>query len=319
MKFGLSIPNRGPLATPAIIKELAQTAEQLGYRYIAIPDHIVVPRQIDPNYPYSETGEFVWTSDGVTDCMEQFTLLAWVAAVTNTIRVLTSVTVIPHRNPLFMAKSLATTDILSEGRVTVGCGAGWMPEEFEALNLPAFERRGGVTNEYIQAMKIAWEAADPSYDGEFIRFSNIDTDPRPVQKPHPPIWIGGESMPAIRRAVALGDGWYPFGSNPRFRMDRLDTYKQRLDKLRQISETSGRDPSTISLAYNCAFHSAQEKEHLDGGRQTFTGTPEQRAEDIRSFENVGLETMMVNVSASDKNAMIARMTEFSENVMPLVK
>ena len=144
MKFGLSIPNRGPLATPAIIKELAQTAEQLEYRYIAIPDHIVVPRKIDPNYPYSETGEFVWTSDGVTDCMEQFTLLAWVAAVTNTIRVLTSVTVIPHRNPLFMAKSLATTDILSEGRVTVGCGAGWMPEEFEALNLPPFERRGAL-------------------------------------------------------------------------------------------------------------------------------------------------------------------------------
>ena len=228
MKFGVTMPNRGPLAAPETMKEIAQKAEQLGYGYITIPDHIVVPRKIDPNYPYSETGEFVWSADGVTDCMEQFTLLAWIAAVTSKIRVMTSVTVIPHRNPLFMAKSLATTDVLSGGRVTVGCGAGWMYEEFEALNLPPFKARGQVTNEYIEAMKAAWTDLNPSYDGKFVKFSDIDTDPRPIQKPHPPIWIGGESMAAIRRVVALGDTWYPFGSNPKFRMDKLETYAARV-------------------------------------------------------------------------------------------
>ncbi len=318
MQFGLSMPNRGPLAKPEVMKEIAVTAEKLGYGYITASDHLVVPRKIDANYPYSETGEFRWSSDGETDCMEQFTLLAWIAAVTSTIRVMTSVIVIPHRNPVFMAKSLATTDVLSGGRVTVGCGAGWMPEEFEALNLPPFASRGQVTNEYIDVMKACWSDPNPSYDGEFFKFANVDTDPRPVQDPHPPIWIGGESMPAIRRAVSHGDAWYPFGSNPKFRMDKLETYTARLDKLKKVADDAGRDISTIALSYNCAFHSAQEQEHVDGGRQSFTGSPEQRAEDIRSFAEAGVSTMIVNVAANDKNAMLTRMAEFAENVMPLV-
>ena len=318
MNFGLAVPNRGPMATPETIKEIAQNAERLGYRYLAVPDHIVVPRKIDPNYPYSETGEFVWTSDGITDCMEQFSLLAWLAAVTKEIRVMTSVAVIPHRNPLFMAKSIATTDILSVGRVTVGCGAGWMVEEFEALNLPDFSERGAVTNEYIAAMKSAWLDKDPGYDGKFVKFSNIDTDPRPIQRPHPPIWIGGESIAALRRAVALGDAWYPFGSNPKFRMDKLETYVARLKILHRLAEESGRDPGSISLAYNCAFHSASPKVGEDNSRQTFTGAPDDRAEDIADFQKAGLQTMIVNVAASDKAAMLEQMEEFSENVMPLV-
>ena len=113
MQFGLSLPNRGPLATPEDMREIAVQAEALGYGYLTVSDHIVVPRKIDANYPYSETGEFRWTSDGEVDCMEQFTVLAWLAAVTRKIRIMTSVVVVPHRNPLFMAKSIATTDVLS--------------------------------------------------------------------------------------------------------------------------------------------------------------------------------------------------------------
>ena len=318
MEFGLTLPHRGPLAAPATMEEIAKKAEALGYGYIAIPDHIVVPRKILPNYPYSETGEFLWSADGVTDSMEQFTLLAWIAAVTHRIRVMTSIAVVPHRSPLFMAKSLATTDVLSGGRVTVGCGAGWMVEEFEALNLPPFEARGQVTNEYIAAMKVAWTNPNPFYEGKFVKFSNVDTDPRPIQKPHPPIWIGGESTAALKRVIALGDAWYPFGSNPKFRMDKLETFTARLAVLHQLSEKTGRDPSTINLSYNCAFHSARPSEHIEGGRQTFTGSPEQRAEDFRDFADAGVQTMIVNVSANKKDVMLARMAEFAENVMPLV-
>ncbi|MEL0113548.1 MAG: LLM class F420-dependent oxidoreductase [Rickettsiales bacterium] len=318
MQFGLSMPNRGPLATPETMREIAVAAEKLGYGYITVSDHIVVPRKIDPNYPYSENGEFRWSSDGETDCMEQFTLLAWIAAVTTKIRVMTSVIVVPHRNPLFMAKSLATTDVLSGGRVTVGCGTGWMPEEFAALNLPDFKSRGQVTNEYIDVMKSAWTDPNPSYEGEFFKFANVDTDPRPVQDPHPPIWIGGESMPAIRRAVSHGDAWYPFGSNPKFRMDTVESYTARLAKLHRTAEAAGRDPAGIALSYNCAFHSAREQQHVDGGRQMVTGTPEQRAGDIRAFAEAGISTMIVNVAAGEKSAMLDRMAEFAENVMPLV-
>ena len=142
MKFGFSAPFRGPLANPQDIRTIAEAAERFGYDTITVADHIVVPSNISANYPYSEDGEFAWTADGSTDCMEQFTLLAWLSAVTTSVRLLTSVIVVPHRNPLFMAKSLATTDQLSGGRVTVGCGAGWMREEFEALNITDFDARG---------------------------------------------------------------------------------------------------------------------------------------------------------------------------------
>ena len=247
MQFGLSLPNRGPLATPEDMREIAVQAEALGYGYLTVSDHIVVPRKIDANYPYSETGEFRWTSDGEVDCMEQFTVLAWLAAVTHKIRIMTSVVVVPHRNPLFMAKSIATTDVLSGGRVTIGCGAGWMREEFEALNLPDFDARGRVTNEYIDVMKTAWTDPNPAYDGEFFKFDHVDLEPRPVQNPHPPIWIGGESMPAIRRTVSHGDAWYPFGSNPKFRMDKIETYAARLAKLHQVAE----DPSQGRSSHAC--------------------------------------------------------------------
>ena len=318
------MPTRSPLGTPDNLVVLATKAEALGFDLIAAGDHIVIPEEIESRYPYTRSRQYTRArrsrvGGGSGEWLEQMTLLSFLAAHTSRVRLLTSVMVIPHRSPVVAAKSLTTIDVLSKGRLILGCGVGWMREEFEAIGAPSFDERGAITDEYIRAYKELWTSDTPTFDGKYCQFSNLSFEPKPVQTPHPPIWIGGESMAAIRRAVALGDAWYPFGSNPKFRMDRLDTYKQRLDKLWQISETSGRDPSTISLAYNCAFHSAQEKEHLDGGRQTFTGTPEQRAEDIRSFEAVGLETMMVNVSASDKNAMIARMTEFSENVMSLVK
>ena len=318
MKFGLSMPIRGPLANAADILTLAQKAEILGYDYLTVADHIVVPTEISSDYPYSEDGQFPWSEGGSVECMEQFTLLSWLAGVTDKIALLTSVTVVPHRNPLFMAKSLATLDQLTKGRINFGCGAGWMREEFEALGLPPFDARGKVTNEYIAAIKAVWTETRPTFDGEFVKFNKIGMDPKPVQNPHPPIWIGGESLPAMRRAVALGDVWYPFGSNPKFRMDTLKTYKARVERLHGLAEEAGRDPASIGLAYNCAFHTDQEQEHMDGGRLICTGSPEQRAEDIKRFADAGTTSMIINVVANDLSAMLDRMEEFATRVLPLL-
>ncbi len=287
MQFGVSAPFRGPLAKPETIRRIAEKAEAWGYGYLTVSDHIVIPKTVEARYPYSETGRFSWLGVGGSDCMEQFTLMAWLAAATSKIRLLSSVIVIPHRNPLFMAKSIATMDVLSGGRIAVGVGAGWMREEFEALGLPPFEARGQVTNEYIDAMKAAWTQDAPSYDGEFVKFGNIDTDPRPVQDPHPPIWIGGESMPALR------------------------------DKLFELAEAAGRDPATITLNYNCAFHNEAEQARPDGGRLSFTGTPEQRAEDIRAFADAGVSMMILNLTANTESEMLDRMEGFAGDVMPL--
>ncbi|HKK29217.1 MAG TPA: LLM class flavin-dependent oxidoreductase, partial [Alphaproteobacteria bacterium] len=130
MQFGISAPFRGPLATAEDITAIAEAADRLGFAYLTVSDHIVCPRQIEAKYPYSDTGEFPWTKEGEGDCMEQFTLMAWLAAATKKVRILSSVAVIPHRNPLFMAKSIATMDVLSGGRIAIGCGTGWMREEF---------------------------------------------------------------------------------------------------------------------------------------------------------------------------------------------
>lgn len=318
MQFGFSAPFRGPLANPGDIRTIAEAAERLGYGVLSVADHIVVPSTVDAQYPYSETGEFAWTADGSTDCMEQFTLLAWLAAVTTEIRLLTSVIVVPHRNPLFMAKSIATTDQLSGGRVTVGCGAGWMREEFEALNITDFDARGRVTDEYLKVMLALWAPGRATLHGEFIDFTDVAADPKPVQDPHPPIWIGGESMPAIRRTAALGDAWYPFGTNPKFRMDTIPTFMARRDRLWAEAERIGRDPASIGLAYNCAFHDETAGEHRDGGRLLFTGSAEQRAEDIAALAETGVSTLMINVTATDLGQMLDRMAAFSEDVMPLV-
>ncbi|MDA1099836.1 MAG: LLM class F420-dependent oxidoreductase [Proteobacteria bacterium] len=318
MEFGVSAPIRGPLASAASIRTLAEKAEAWGYGYLTVSDHIVVPTEINSTYPYSETGDFPWAEGGDVECMEQFTLLSWLAAITTKIRLLTSVTVVPHRSPLFMAKSLATIDQLSGGRVTFGCGAGWLREEFEALELPPFAARGQVTNEYIEAIKAIWTQARPVYNGEFVKFDKIGMDPKPVQSPHPPIWIGGESAPALRRAVAMGDTWYPFGTNPKFAMDTLAAYGARVGRLHGLAEAAGRDPASIGLAYNCAFHSAQAQTRRDGGRQICTGSPEQRAEDIRAFADLGTTAMIINLTANNLNAMLDRMEEFATNVVPLV-
>jgi probable F420-dependent oxidoreductase len=318
MEFGISVPIRGPLANAASIRTLAEKAEALGYDYLTVSDHIVVPTEIGSTYPYSETGDFPWAEGGDVECMEQFTLLSWLVAITTKIRLLTSVTVIPHRGPLFMAKSLATMDQLSGGRITFGCGAGWMAEEFAALDLPPYAARGQVTNEYLEAIKEIWTKDHPVYSGEFVKFDKIGMDPKPVQKPHPPIWIGGESAPALRRTVALGDTWYPFGTNPKFPMDTLASYSARVQRLRCLAEESGRDPDSIGLAYNCAYHSAQAQEHRDGGRLICTGSPEQRAEDIRAFAAAGTTSMIVNLTDNDLGAMLDRIEEFASNIVPLV-
>lgn len=317
MQFGLSAPFRGPLANPEDIRAIAQAAERLGFGYMTVSDHILCPRSIDAKYPYADDGEFPWTQGGGGDCMEQFTLMAWLCAATTRLRLLTSVVVIPHRNPLFMAKSIATMDVLSGGRVSIGCGTGWMREEFEALGIAPFEKRGQVTNEYIGAMKALWTMENPSYDGEFVKFRDVIFDPKPVQSPHPPLWIGGESGPAMRRVAAVGDVWYPFASNPKFRLASADAYRERAQRVKQAVAEAGRDPESVGLAYNSPYHS-ETAVQLDGQRIAMTGTGEQRASDARAFAEAGAQTMMVNLTANTRSEMLDRMERFAAEVMPLV-
>ena len=168
MKYGFNITGRGPLTTPQALSAMAKRAEELEYDLILAPDHIVIPRGIASTYPYSEGGEFPGGSSG--ESIEQLTTLSFLAGQTSRVRLGTSVMIVPHRNPIIAAKALATLNVLSNGRVTLGVGAGWLREEFETLDLPSFAERGAVTDEYIRAFIELWTSDDPVFEVNYINF-----------------------------------------------------------------------------------------------------------------------------------------------------
>ncbi|MCI0849291.1 MAG: TIGR03619 family F420-dependent LLM class oxidoreductase, partial [Chloroflexi bacterium] len=267
--------------------------------------------------PYTEGGEFPGSPSG--ESMEQITLLSYIAGQTSKIRLVTSVLIVPHRNPLIAAKSLATLDVLSGGRLVVGVGVGWMREEFQALGLPPFEERGAVTDEYIRAFKVLWTEDDPHFEGKYISFDDISFLPKPVQKPHPPIWVGGESRPALRRTAELADGWYPLGSNPTFPMGTPEQLKAGLDRLAQYAKRFGRDPSEIETIYR-THQFELTKTPAGAGRLPFVGDAEQIAGDIRRYQDMGVSTMIWDFlrQTEDLDRMLGLMEDFATKVWPKV-
>ncbi|MBV8458393.1 MAG: LLM class F420-dependent oxidoreductase [Acetobacteraceae bacterium] len=285
----------------------------LGYDYVTISDHIVIPTDISSRYPYSESGEF--PSGARVDRHEQLTTATWIAAKTSKLRIVTSVMVVPHRPAVLTAKILATIDVLSKGRLTLGIGAGWMKEEFEALGTPPYDERGAVTDECIMACKALWERDDPSFQGKYTQFANVVFQPKPVQKPIP-IWVGGESGPAMRRTAKYGDAWYPIGTNPQFPMDTLSRYKAGVVKLHGLAEKVGRDPKKIALAYRVSSHpESQPKGAVDGQRKLFTGGWDDFVGDIRALAEAGVTSFDFGLLAPTLQATLDNMQRFRDEVI----
>ena len=302
MKYGFNLPWPGPLATPEFLGTIARRGEELGYDCLLTGDHIVVPRNIDSTYPYSEDGGFPGSASGVA--MEQLTVLSFLAGQTQNIRLGTSVMIVPHRNPLLAAKVLATLDVLSRGRVILGVGVGWMREEFDAMGLPPFDERGAVTDEYIAAFKELWTSDNPSFQGKYCQFSDISFLPKPVQKPHPPIWVGGESWRAIRRTAQIGDAWCPIGTNTQFPMGQPEQLAAGMERLAVYARREGRDPAEIEVVF----------------RLNPVGQPEQIAGDIRRYEQMGVGQLVVSFgqASGSPNEVLEKMEQFATQVWPLV-
>ena len=293
MQYGFTLPGRGPLATPDNMATIAQKGEALGFDSISLGDHILVPRSISSDYPYTETGEFPGSASGQS--MEQITALAYMAGCTEKIRLATSVIIVPHRNPLVAAKALATLDVLSGGRLIIGVGVGWCREEFEAVGCEPFDERGAVTDEYIRAFKELWTADNPTFEGKYVSFSDIWFLPKPVQQPHPPLWAGGESRPAIRRAATLCDGWYPIGNNPAFPVGTPEALQSGMNRLRRTAEAAGRNPDEIQIIYRSHDYRIT---GVDTGseRVRFTGSGDQIAGDIRQYEDMGISYLVLDIA-----------------------
>jgi probable F420-dependent oxidoreductase len=316
MIFGFGMPTRGPLAKPSAIKTVLEKAEKLGLGYVSVADHIVIPKNIKAVYPYSDTGEPPFPADG--ECLEQLTLMSYIAAVTSNIRILSSVMVVPHRNPIHTAKIIATIDVLSKGRVTIGCGAGWMEEEFEAIGTEPFKERGKVTDEYLKIFKELWTADLPSYSGKYNSFKDVKFEPKPVQSPHPPIWIGGESSAAKRRAVRLGDGWFPIGANPNFPLNTTGKYSNGLSSLKQMSAELDRDPQSLDLGFwsNWDHEVLDRKTPQEGDRHIMTGGANAILDDIAVMSGLGVEIFMFQLAKPDSlEATLDSMERFAEQIL----
>jgi probable F420-dependent oxidoreductase len=318
MKFGFQNMLRGAASSPEGLTAIAQKGEAVGFDVIAPNDHIIVPGGIESTYPYSDDG--IWPGAAIVECHEQLTALTYIAGKTEKIRILTSVMVAPYRAPVLTAKIIASADVLSGGRVIVGIGAGWMAEEIEAIGAPPFAERGAVTNEYIKIFRELWTSDNPKFEGKYARFSDIHFKPQPVQKPHPPIWVGGESKPALRRAARLGDGWYPAGNNPQFRLSTPGELGARLGVLREVCDEESRDFADLDIGY---FFTgavlADEKRGADGKRQQMTGKAADIAADIAAFGAIGVDTMIFLFQRPEVEATLDQMEWFGTEVIPLLK
>ena len=315
MKYGFALSGRGPLAEPDALAAIARCGDELGFEWILTGDHIVVPNSIDSTYPYTEGGDFPGSASG--EAMEQLTVLSFLAGQTQRIKLVTSVLIVPHRNPLVAAKALATLDVLSKGRLVVGVGAGWMREEFEALELPPFEERGAVTDEYIRAYKELWTSDNPTFEGKYCRFSDITFLPKPVQQPHPPIWVGGESRAAIRRAGQQGDAWYPISSNPQFPLEEPEQLAVGMRRLAIQAERAGRDPSEVEVIFR-THHYRLERDGNSGERAAFSGSVEQIVADIRQYEEMGVSGLVVDLGRISRSVedVLGHLEDLATRVAP---
>lgn len=311
MRYGFYLPTRGPTATREGILALAREGERLGLDSAMVADHIVFPVESQSPYPYTVDGRH----PSAGDALETFSILAVVAGATERLRLVTSVLVLPYRNPVLTAKMAASLDVLSGGRLTMGVGAGWLKEEFEALNSPAFDARGAVTDEWIAIFKQLWSQSPASFNGRFYSYCDIRCEPFPIQKPHPPIWVGGHSRAALRRTALHGDGWHPVGAIAASPLPPQEM-RTHLATLKRLTEAEGRDFATLTISYKAPLYDAGIPSP-DGSRRPFSGTPEEIADDIRSFAAIGIGELIFDCRGQSVAESVERLQWFAAEVIPL--
>jgi len=235
MKVGIAFANIGPFGTAEGGTAFARAAEAAGFDSLWTVEHVVYPDGYGSTYPYDTSGRMPMAPN--TDLTDPLTWLTWIGAHTSTIRLATGILILPERNPVVLAKQLGTMDVLTGGRVDLGIGVGWLREEFDALGIP-WERRGDRTDEYVAAMRTLWAGDGVSFDGDFVSFSGVSSNPKPVDGAVP-IVVGGHTDAAARRAGRLGDGFWPGKGD----LDHM------LDVMRHEAEAHGRDPDAIEVTW----------------------------------------------------------------------
>lgn len=311
MDFGLHLPASSATTKPEELVRFVQHAESLGFTYATVADHVIVPKDISVAYPYTVDGKY----PGTGYHLETLMTMGFLAGATSRIRFITSVMILPYRNPVITAKMLASLDVLSGGRVIVGAGVGWMKEEFEAIGTEPYDERGKVTDEYIAAYRVLWSSDKPKFNGKYCRFDNIIFLPKPVQKPTIPIWIGGHSKFAIRRAARIGDGWHPIGGVPTIPLEPEDMRRDR-EMLATYAAEAGRDAKKIHIALKGSLFDKEKK--IAGRRRRFMGEAADIAGDIHDYRDAGVNTLIFDVRRPSFTESLERMEWMAKEVITQV-
>jgi probable F420-dependent oxidoreductase len=269
---------------PASIASIARKAEELGYESLWIPEHIILPVQYKSPYPYSSSGRMPAPPE--TPLHDPMLVLAYTAALTSKIRLATGIFVLPIRNAFATAKAVASLDVLSGGRFIFGIGIGWLEEEFAAVGMN-FKDRALRTREYLELMKELWSKEDPVYRGKTVGIEGYRFNPKPVQKPHPPLVFGGHTEPSLKRAARLGDGWYGIGES-------LDEIASVIKRLREHEKALGRT-KPLELTVAPRF----------GGPLT--------VEQVKRLREMGVERVLLGGAATRDQIM--QMERFRDDVM----
>lgn len=292
MRYGVAIPQANQFATPEAIRAVARAIEDLGFDSLWVSDHVIVPEG----------------SSYIPEMMDEpLAVLAYLAAETSHVTLGTSVLIVPYRDPVFTAKFLSTVDYLSSGRLVVGVGAGWLPEEFQALSVP-FEERGPRTDEYLRVFRNLWETETSSFEGRFKQYSNMRMFPKGAQgrRGTIPLWVGGNGPASVRRAAELGDGWHPINIAPGDFGDAVEAYRAMCVKF-------GKTPGPICLRHMPGGRSAP-----GGARPPLTGSADEQASDVRKYAAAGLDELMLSIPARSVNDLIAQLRQFMREVAPRV-
>lgn len=288
MRIGVSLPNVGLDHGKEMLLPVATAADRLGFDSVWVAHHVVLPYERESRYPYGRSGTEIAMNPGM-QWLDPLVTLSLVAGVTERVRLGTSVLVLPYCNPVTLASAAAAVDVVSDGRLVLGVGAGWMREEFEAVGVPASER-GARTDEHIQVLKTLWRDDPASFSGRFTSFEGVVLATTTRQEGGPPIWVGGNTDPGLRRALVHGDGWHGFELYP-------DDMPDVRDRLARIGEEVGRDPGELELSVvRGLMPPGREEESFIPERHMLGGSSEAVVDELGRYAEAGVETVVIQIS-----------------------
>jgi probable F420-dependent oxidoreductase len=288
VRIAVSLPNVGLDHGKDMLLPVAEAAERLGFDSVFAAHHVVLPYERESRYPYQRSGTEVAMSPGM-QWLDPLVVLSMVAGVTERLGLGTSVLVLPYRNPVNLAAEAAALDVLSDGRFILGVGAGWMREEFETLGLDPSER-GARTDEYIQVMKTLWTEDPAAFDGRFVKFGGSVLATTPRTEGGPPVWVGGNTEPGLRRALRHGDGWHGFEVYP----EDMPAVREQLDRL---GAELDRDPGELVLSVARGLvPPGREEQSFIPDRRMLGGSADAIVEELGAYQEQGIELVLIQVS-----------------------